>query len=244
MADTMYHVFFESIAEDDGVSYYIGMYLDKEYAKETAEYVWELWHSSKEETGKIQELSESFQFWKQFNIFPETLTYNIPFKDLDYYVSSGLSTALVIHTNDPNFLPKFIRFRGSIQHELFPPEPNEKCEMYQYKEKRLIVQKKLLRRHKIPETKNIIIIYVSEFFMHGTDISKNFHMFKNKKIEVTQKFFDIMEHTDYILISMKDKNIKNEIVDFDNYFRNDILLRASFYDEKKNVLHMDLGDVR
>jgi len=239
MADNvLYHVFFESF--DEGIGYYIGSGKGKDSARRLGESVCILFDKFGDYEDKPQEFREIIKTWTEYNIFPETQCTLSSFIKSVVFSPIGMTNALVIESNVPNFVAKYIRFRSSTQKELFPSEPNENCVMCQYKEKRQIAQYKLLRKQKVPETKNIIIINIPRLLLR----IKDFHLFKDKKIEVTQRFFDIMEYTDDILISIKDKNIRNEIVDFDNYFRNDILLRALRYDEKKNVLYLDLEDVR
>jgi hypothetical protein len=115
--------------------------------------------------------------------------------------------------------------------------------MFQYELKRQIAQRKLIRRHNVPESRNIIFINGKDFRWDEVCVSRDdFDRFWCKEIEVTQRFFDELEYTDVISISINE-NIKNEIPNFDNYFRNVVVLKARYYDAKTNKLCFDLVDM-
>ena len=243
MADNnWYHVFFEAI--DDGVGYYIGSFKDKDIARKTGMHVNDLIYCDRDETDKKQELREISRSWVIYKIFPET-EYTSLLAARGILCSSGLFTLYSIESNKPDFECKYIEYRGTTQIDLFPKQPYEYCVMFQYELKRQIAQKKLIRRHRVPESKNIMFINGKDFRLNEVNVNKDdFNRFWCQEIEVTQIFFDEMEYTDIISISINDEIIKKGIPNFDNYFRNDVVLKARCYDAKTNVLYLDLEDVR
>ncbi|NWJ52961.1 MAG: hypothetical protein HXX14_19075 [Bacteroidetes bacterium] len=238
----LYHVFFESI--DEGVGYYIGSFKDKYIAEEKGIHVEDLIYSSSEETEKKQELRVISRSWIKYKIFPETeFTSLIVSRGVISF--SGFFTFYSIESDKPDFVYKYIEHRGTTQIDLFPKQPFENCVMFQHELKRQIAQKKLIRRHRVPESRNIIIINVKNFRLDEEDvIEDDFDRFWCQEIEVTKRFFDEMEYTDDISISINDEKIKKEIHNFDNYFRHDVVLKARCYDEVTNKLYFDLVNIQ
>jgi hypothetical protein len=239
MADNMwYHVFFEAIDEGDG--YFLGSFKDKDLSWKSGMHVNDLIYCDKNEVDKKQELREISRSWIKYKIFPET-EYTSRLAARGILSSSGFFTFYSIESDKPDFVYKYIEYRGTTQIDLFPKQPYEFCLMFQYELKRQIAQKKLIRRHKVPESRNIIFINGKDFRLDEVDVNEDdFDRFWCKEIEVTQRFFDELEYTDVISISINDENIKNEIPNFDNYFRNDVVLKARCYNEKTNILYFNL----
>ena len=117
--------------------------------------------------------------------------------------------------------------------------------MFNFKQKRIVAQKKAFRRNKkVVEMKNIMIIsMLSKPMLEERHNIEGLERFYLKEIEVSQKFFDDIEYANEIFISVDDESIKKEIVDFDHYFEHDVDLKLHFYDEKKNILYFELQDI-
>ena len=243
MADMMYHLFFES--RDEGIGYYIGSCKNKDDAKKIGEWVCDFFDEFGYYVDKPQEFRKIIKSWRHYKIFPETESTLLSFYKSIVFSLSGMTNALAIKSNAPDFVKKYIEYRGTTQLELFPKQPYEYRVMFQYELKRQIAQKKLIRRHEELETKNFILVNVNKIRSDEEDVNfDDIKSFFRKKIEVTKNFFDEMEYTDFISIGLDNENIKNEIVEFDNYFRNDVVLKARGYDEVANILFFDLVDIQ
>ena len=67
--------------------------------------------------------------------------------------------------------------------------------------------------------------------------------FFGKRIEVTERFFENLETSDSISLDLNNPEIREDIVDFDQYFQYNTDLKTRIYNEKENVLYFDLEDV-
>jgi hypothetical protein len=239
MNEILYHVFFED--NQDGVGLYIGSYKEKERAEKIGYYVWNLFEN--DGTDKSAEIIEAIKLWRKYEI--SEITQFTLFSVRGILRSSGLASILVFESGMPDFVEKYIEYRGTLQPELFPKEEYEDCIMYQHKEKRLLAQKKAARRGKdIQGLKNQILVNgFSEKMQKERFEITGLDRLLWKEIEVTQDFYNRVEKCDTITICMTDEAIKSEIIDFEYYFRCDVVLKARIFDEAKNIIYFDLEDI-
>lgn len=239
MTRILYHVFYED--SDDAVGLYIGSYETKERAEKIGNYAWKLFQN--DGTDKSREILEELRFWKKYEI--SELAEYTHFAVKGIRLTSGITSLLIFTSGIPEFVQKYMEYRGIIQPELFPKEAYEDCKMYQHREKRLLAQKKAERKGKILQgIKNTICVngFSQKMKRARFEISQLDSLIW-KEIEVTQDFYNRLERSDIIEIFLNDENLKREIIDFDNYFRCNVKLKARIYNEVKNILYFDLEDV-
>jgi hypothetical protein len=238
MSNTAFHVFYE---DHDGLGFYVGSYSDSDEAENKARYAWKLLEN--DGTDKSDEIRKIASAWRRFNINEDTEDSHLYARGL--MISSGLCSALMFQSDDNDFVEKYIKFRGTMQSELFTRENYEKSVMYNYELKRSLAMKKALRKGKeLPVSKNRIIISCVSYLMEkGYQNVEAIRKFSFQEIEVTDKFFSNMEFTDSISLSLEDEDLKNEILDFETWFKYDIDLTARYYDTERNILRFELDDI-
>lgn len=131
-----------------------------------------------------------------------------------------------------------MNYRGTIQLELFQKDAYEDCIMYQHQEKRLLTQKNADRKGKILQgIKNIIFVngFSQKMERARFEISQLDSLIW-QEIEVTHDFYNRLERSYIIEIFLFDENFKNEIIDFENYFKCNVKLKVRIYNEVKSIL--------